>query len=77
MARKTIAVDDLRMRVNVLLVEDIKPACTAILCHLLEDVLHDTGNYHGFGWPKLTTEEAREVNSSNPEFWTRLYYGRR
>lgn len=74
MARKTIIVDDLRLQINAMLMGPIKPACKAILCSLLENVLQDTGNYHGFGWPKLTTAEAKAVTSSDPEYYTRRYY---
>jgi len=73
--QKTIAVDDLRNRVNELLLDDIKPACKAVCCQLLEDVLYDTGNYYGFNWPTLTAAEAKDVRLGDPDFWTRRYLG--
>jgi len=72
--RKLMPVDDLRQRINEMLLTDIRPTCKAALCQLLEDILHDTGNYHGFGWPKLTATEAKNGSLGDSEYGSRKYY---
>lgn len=59
--RKTYSVDALRKRVNNML-EALGSSPTveeqaAGLCLILETVLHDTGNYKGFGWNDSTLNE--------------------
>lgn len=50
MSRKTIEVEKIRKMVNHRLANDVKdtPEVRAALSTLLEVVLMDTGNYHGF-----------------------------
>jgi len=68
MARKTYPVADLTARVNKALATEAEgntPEFRSALAGLLEGVLHDTGNYHGFQyigeWQEGVTDETRRV----------------
>lgn len=54
MARKTVDVEYVRIRVNDMLdssvCPDIRDDVRVGLCVLLEDILHETGNYKGFSY---------------------------
>ena len=74
--RKTITVDDLKSKVNRMLAVPTRylPAGQKqILCSLLEEVLFETGNYQGYGWPNLTAERAAAVTSDDAEYYSRRY----
>ena len=74
--RKTIAVDDLKGKVNRMLAVPTRllPADQKqVLCSLLEEVLHETGNYQGFGWPNLTLKQAQAVEHGDAEYYSRRY----
>ena len=55
--RKTFDVDQLRISVNSRLAGSVCSAdVRSGMCSILEEVLHDTGNYRGFGY--LTATEV-------------------
>jgi len=74
--RKTITVDTLRGKVNRMLAvptANLAADQKQILCSLLEEVLHETGNYKGFGWPNLTPRQALAVQPADAEYYSRRY----
>lgn len=76
MARKTISIDYIRDEINRLLaIETMPTAEKRTLCSLLEHFLVDSGNYQGFRW-LMSTEEAKAVQPTDPEYYSRYYFGR-
>lgn len=77
MARKTIPIDSVRKEINRLLELPTRRISTAekrTLCSLLEHFLMDSGNYQGFRW-LMSTEKAKAVQPSDPEYYSRYYFG--
>ena len=78
--RKTIRVLDLKTKINGYL---LRPSVTQAekqgMCFVLETVLHQTGNYLGYGWaigcqPFFSSPEGkREPNPGHQEY-SRYYY---
>lgn len=82
MAKKTIEVEWLRERVNFVLargdmrwVADKRPdqAYRMALASLLEAVLNDTGNYHGFGYQGSEIDDDHELKPDYDDS-RRVYY---
>jgi len=68
MARKTVDVDYVRIRVNDMLdttvCPEIRDEVRVGLCVLLEDILHETGNYRGFSH-NVRGEDGKVLRDEN------------
>ena len=80
---KTIKVQDLKSKINTLLAspavnQRITEETKAILCNLLEDILHDTNNYRGYNHVDWNARGYTAwVEAGQPDFPTKnLYIGR-
>ena len=71
--RKTIHVSDLKNRINDMLQQSISYEEKRALCVLIEDVLFDTDNYHGFKW-NLPLEQAKKVAPNDQAYFDRTYF---
>ena len=74
--RKTIAVETVRAKVNRMLAIRVAIVSTdekQALCSLLEEILMETGNYHGFRW-HLTLAQAKAVKPNDPRYFDRYYF---
>ena len=75
MATKTFRVDEFRGECNRRLqLDTITTLEKRMVCSLLEHVLMETGNYHGFSW-RLPTHVAREIEPDDPRYYDRCYHG--
>ena len=72
-ARKTIKVSTIKNSLNGMLEQDIGVQSKATICCILENILMDTGNYHGFRFD-MPTDEAKEVTYNDETYYDRTYY---
>lgn len=75
--RKTVTVETVKNKINRMLAVPTRNLPTdqkQVLCSLLEEVLTETDNYRGFGWPNLTAEQARNIEHGHAEFYSRRYF---
>ena len=55
--RKTVEVAKVKAKINAMLAHPpLERDSKVTLCCLLEDILMETGNYHGFGFANPSTE---------------------
>ena len=57
--RKTVEVAKVKAKINAMLarpLNHVERDSKVTLCCLLEDILMETGNYHGFGFANPSTE---------------------
>jgi len=74
--RKTIEVQDIRVKINDMLKLDLDRVTTeakAALTILLEDILMETGNYKGFNF-NMPLEQARAVSPGDAAYFDRYYH---
>lgn len=77
MARKTIAVLELKDKVNGMLKDSVPEMAQGreALCVLMDSVLHETGNYAGFNYlPSEFTNGKRENGLREGYDETRRFY---
>jgi hypothetical protein len=73
--RKTIEVSTLKAKINHMLTLDtLTQEYKSALCMLLENVLHDTGNYNGFNYLNWLNGEPKDNSKYLGLEYNRVYY---
>lgn len=67
--RKTINVESVREKVNNMLARPLECVEKVTLCCLLEDILMETQNYHGFSFLNTATQ------CGDDDYYDRYYIG--
>lgn len=66
MKRKTFEVNNIRTKVNSMLADSIcSPDGRIGMLHVLETILHETGNYEGFRYLEVTEVPAGQLPGIN------------
>ena len=86
MARKTYPIAELVQDANEAIrwatvnnVDEQRSAACLSICAMIERILHETGNYHGFQWidetgNQMTTEQAQNIKIDDPCYYSRRFY---
>lgn len=76
MARKTIEVGPLAKRIQRGIQLAESDGERQALCRIMEDILMQTGNYHGFGFRDENWEWTVNgiYHDGEPNYWRRHYY---
>jgi hypothetical protein len=74
--RKTINVEELKDMINDQIAHTGKRSGKRSLYFALESILHETGNYKGFGWPNVSSYIVRSdsFGVGHPNYYDRMYY---